>query len=157
MLNTLFAIPVLEGCGGGIIGGFPGTLTDPIDYDIDTHTVFVNGNYIINSQVSLFASITYNNSAAKMKNLDLKHGQLGWIPAIPVSPFEFDDISEAVDYSDLDMKQLIMEFGCDYTINTSWALIGVVFYYLFDDLATYLYDTTGYVWSFYLAAVYNFR
>ena len=156
-LNTLFAIPVLEGCGGGIIGGFPGTLIDPIDYDIDTHTVFVNGNYIINDQVSLFANVTYNNTAAKMKNLDLDTSQLDWIPAVPVSPFEFEDISEAVNYSDLDMKQLITEFGCDFTINTSWALKGVVSYYLFDDLAPYLYDTTGSVWSVYLAAVYSFE
>jgi hypothetical protein len=148
---------VLEGCGGGIIGGFPGTLTDPIDYDIDTHTVFVNGNYIVSDQISLFANITYNNSAAKMKDLDLNPNQLDWIPAIPVSPFEFEDISESVNYSDLDMKQLITEFGCDFTINTTWALKGAVSYFLFDDLAPYLYDTTGDVWSVYLAAVYSFK
>jgi hypothetical protein len=117
----------------------------------------VNGNYVVNEQVSLFANITYNNSAAKMRNLDLNPSQLDSIPTIPVSPFEFEDISESVNYSDLDMKQLITEFGCDFTIDTTWALKGVVSYYLFDDLAPYMYDTTGNVWSVYLAAVYSFK
>jgi hypothetical protein len=156
-LSSLFAIPVLEGCGGGIIGGFPGTLTDPVDYDIDTHTVFVNGNYILNDRISFFANITYNSSAAKMKNLNLDANQLDWIPNDPMSPFDFEDISDAVDYSDLDMKQLITELGCDYIFNQSWAFKGVFSYYLFDDLAPYLYDMTGNAWSFYVAAVYSFR
>jgi hypothetical protein len=156
-LNSLFAIPVLEGCGGGIIGGFPGTLTDPMDYDIDTHTVFVNGNYFINDQISLFANITYNNTTAKMKNLELDPNQLDWVPAVPVSPMDFEGISEAVNYSDLHMKQLITEVGCDFMLDTSWAFKGAISYFLFDDLAPYLYDTTGKVWSVYLAAVYSFE
>ncbi len=153
-LNTLFAIPVLEGCGGGIIGGFPGTLIDPGDYDIDTHIMFLNANYALDDRVSLFANITYNNTAAKMMNLDLDPAQLDNIPA---SPFEFVDLKEAVEYSDLHTKQLIGEVGCDYMFNQTWAFKGVVSYYLFDDLAPYLYDTTGKAWSFYVAAVYSFK
>ncbi len=92
-----------------------------------------------------------------MRDLALDTGQLGWIPAVPVSPFEFEGLSEVVNYSDLDMNQLATEIGCDYMANDSWAFKGVVSYYLFDDFAPYLYDTTGNAWSFYLAAVYSFE
>ncbi len=156
-LNSLFAIPVLEGCGGGIIGGFPGTLTDQMNYDIDTHTAFVNFNYSASEDFSLFGSLVYNNSLAEMSDITLDTSQLDFIPAVPVSPFDFDGISETVGYSKLSMKQIVSDIGASYVINKDWSVKGVITYYLYDDMAQYLFvDTGGNSLGAYLAAVWNF-
>ncbi|MGD9345212.1 MAG: GSU2204 family CXXCH-containing (seleno)protein [Candidatus Aminicenantes bacterium] len=156
-LSSLFAIPVLEGCGGGIIGGFPGTLTDQMKYDIDTHTAFLNLNYAASENFSLFGSLTYNNSLAEMSDITLGTDQLDFIPAVPVSPFDFDGISETVEYSNLKMKQIVTDMGASYALNETWSVKGVVTYYLYDDMAQYLFvDTGGNSLGFYLAAVWNF-
>ena len=156
-LNSLFAMPVLEGCGGGIIGGFPGTLTDQMKYDIDTHTAFLNFNYSASESFSLFGSFTYNNSLSEMSDITLDTNQLDFIPDIPVSPFDFEGISESVEYSKLSMKQIVADMGASYAINKAWSVKGIVTYYLYDDLAQYLYvDTGGNSLGFYLAAAWNF-
>lgn len=155
-LDSLFAIPVLEGCGGGIIGGFPGTLTDQIDYDIDTHTTFVNLNYRATETFSLYGNLSYNKSMAKMANLQLNTSQLDFIPQVPVSLFDFEGLPEVVDYSDLEMKQLITEVGGLYNLNSAWAFKGSFSYFHYDDLAPFLYDETGKAYAFYLAAIYTF-
>lgn len=155
-LTSLFSIPVLEGCGGGIIGGFPGTLTDEMDYDMDTHTAFVNLNYTATDKLTLYGNLTYNNSMATIANLQLNTSQLNWIPQVGVSPFDFEGISEVVEYSDLKMKQLVTEMGALFSLNTAWAFKGSVSYFHYNDLAPYLYDESGNAYSVYLAAIYTF-
>jgi len=156
-LNSLFAIPVLEGCGGGIIGGFPGTLTDMTNYDIDTHTALLNLNYTVSEQFSFWGSLTYNDSLAEMSDLMLNTSQVPFIPQVPVSPFDFDHLSESVEYSNLSMKQIVSDLGASYSFNRQWSVKGVLTYYFYDDLSQYLYtDTGGNSVGFYLAAVWNF-
>jgi hypothetical protein len=155
-IDSLFAIPVLEGCGGGIIGGFPGTLTDMVDYDVDTHTAFLNANFYLSEKVSLYGNLTYNNSKALMSNLVLNTNQLDWIPAVPISPFDFEGIAETVNYSDLSLKQFIAEAGFMYRITESLGIKGAGFYYFYDDLAPFLFDSEGKTYSCYLGFAYNF-
>jgi hypothetical protein len=126
-------------------------------YDFDTHTAFVNFNYFASEGFSLFGSLTYNNSLAEMSDIALDTGQLDFIPAVPVSPFDFDGISETVEYSKLSMKQVVADFGASYAFNKTWSAKAVATYYLYDDMAQYLYvDTGGNSFGFYLAAVWNF-
>lgn len=54
-LQTLFAIPVAEGCGGGIIGGHTGSLYNSVDYNIKINTAFLTANYILSERVNLYA------------------------------------------------------------------------------------------------------
>jgi len=155
-MKSLFAMPVLEGCGGGIIGGFPGTLTDMVDYDIDTHTVFFKLDYVASEKISLFGTFTYNYSLAKMANLILDENQLDNIPAVPPSPFDFEGVSEVVEYSNLKMGQAVTDLGILYSFNRNWATRLVGTYYHYDDLAPYLYNETGKAFSFYFSAIYSF-
>jgi hypothetical protein len=156
-LNSLFAIPVLEGCGGGIIGGFPGTLTDVTNYDIDTHTALVNLTYTASDQFSFWGSLTYNDSLAEWSDIMLDTSQVPFIPQVPVSPFEFEDLSEVVDYSKLKMKQIVSDVGASFAFSDQWSLKGVLTYYFYDDLSQFLFtDTGGNSVGFYLAAVWNF-
>ena len=155
-LNSLFAIPVLEGCGGGIIGGFPGTLTDAVDFNMDTNTLFLNLNYTINSKWSLYGNLSYNKSDSAMANLSVSMSDMPFDPSVPVGPLDVEGLTESVDYSDLSIKQMISETGLKYNFSDSWAVNGSMFYYIYDDLAPYLYDTTGNSLAFYLTAIYNF-
>lgn len=154
-LNSLFSIPVLEGCGGGIIGGMPGTLTDMMDYDIDTNTAFFNANYTASEKVSMFGRLSYNDSTAAIKNLKLNPNALSNIPAVPVSLFEFNGITEAQDYSDLSIKQFIGDLGLLYKMSEAWGLKAQGTYYFYDDLAAYLFDGTGKAYSFFLSIIYS--
>ena len=92
-----------------------------------------------------------------MFDITLNTNQLDFIPAVPVSPFDFDGISETVGYSKLSMKQVVSDLGASYAINKEWSVKGVITYYLYDDMAQYLFvDTGGSSFGAYLAAVWNF-
>lgn len=155
-LNSLFAIPVLEGCGGGIIGGFPGTLTDMMTYDIDTHTAFFKTNYTISEKVTLFGTLSYNGSLAKMTDLFIDINQLADpIPNVAVSPFDYEDVPESVEYSDLNIKQLVGDMGILYRLSEKWGLRAQATYYFVDDLAPYLFDGSGSSLSFFVSVIYS--
>jgi len=65
------------------------------------------------------------------------------IPAVPVSLFEFNGITEAQDYSDLSIKQFIGDLGLHYKMSEAWGLKAQGTYDFYDDLAAYLFDGTG--------------
>jgi len=154
--DSLFSIPVLEGCGGGIIGGMPGTLTDMMNYDVDTHTAFFNASYTASEKVSIYGRMSYNNSIAGIKNLQVNASDLTGIPALGAAPFDLDNVSESMEYSDLSIKQIIGDIGLLYQLSKKWALKAQTSYYFYDDLAPYLYDTDGSAYSFFLSVIHGF-
>ena len=91
-----------------------------------------------------------------MANLSVSMSDMPFDPSVPVGPLDVESLSESVDYSDLSIKQMNTEFGLKYNFSDRWALKGSLFYYIYDDLAPYLYDTSGKSLAFYFTAVYNF-
>jgi hypothetical protein len=156
-LNSLFALPVLEGCGGGIIGGFPGTLIDLVDYNVDTQTLFLNANLYTTEKLTFYGNVTYNSSQATMGDLMMDPSQVSMIPGGPTTAMDFSNFGEITDYSDLKIKQLIGEAGLLYNFAEGWGIKGSVYYYFYDDLAPYLYtDTGGKAFNFYLSVIWSF-
>ncbi|MEN8153715.1 MAG: GSU2204 family CXXCH-containing (seleno)protein [Acidobacteriota bacterium] len=149
--STLFAIPVIEGCGAGIIGGMPGTLTDMMDLETQTKTLLVNLSYWASKKFTLFANFNYNNSSSIMKNLALNESDVPFLPGSGGTALDFNNMNDTAEYSKLDMKQIITQFGLNYKLSKQWWMNGSFYYYLYDDYAKYLYtDTTGKSYSFYI-------
>ena len=91
-----------------------------------------------------------------MKNLTLDTSQLELIPGNAETALDFSDFGGVADYSKLDIKQVLSELGFNHTLSESWMLNGAFYYYLYDDLAEYLYtDTTGKSYSFYLGLTWT--
>lgn len=148
--DSLFAIAALEGCGAGIVGGMTGTLTDMMGYDIDTQTVMVNVHYSASKSLSFFCGLNYNKSTSELNELALDTSQLDYIPGSGATALDFDDFGGVAEYSKLDMKQMIAELGFNYSLSKQWKLNGTFYYYLYDDMAQYLYtDTSGKSYSFF--------
>ena len=154
--SSVFAIAVLEGCGAGIVGGMTGTLTDMMDYDLTTNTVLVNFNYMASKKLNMHLNLNHNDSLAEISDLQLDTSQVDFLPGNAKTALNYDDFGGISDYSKLDIKQTIAEFGFDYILSKCWTLNGAIFYYLFDDLAEYLYtDTTGKSYSFFLGVTWQ--
>lgn len=153
-LQTLFAIPAAEGCGGGIIGGHTGSLYEPVDYNIKINTAFLTANYILSEKLTLYANLSYNSSFAKMSDFYLDTTQVLYIPALPPAPFNYD-FSDVPDYSDLKVNQFLSETGFLFSISKNWSLKGSFLYHPYKDLAPYLLDTEGKAYSFYIGFIWN--
>lgn len=153
-LQTLFAIPVAEGCGGGIIGGHTGSLYNPVDYNIKINTAFLTANYFLSERLNLYANISYNSSFAKLSEIYLDTTQVPYIPALPPAPFNYD-FSDVPDYSDLKVNQFLGEAGFLFDISKDWSVKGSFIYHPYRDLAPYLFDTEGKSYSFYLGFIWN--
>jgi hypothetical protein len=153
-LQTLFAIPVAEGCGGGIIGGHTGSLYDPVDYNIKINTAFLTANYILSERLNLYTNISYNSSFAKLSDLSLDTSQVPYIPALPPAPFNYD-FSDVPDYSDLKVNQFLGEIGFLFEISKSWSVKGSFLYHPYKDLAPYLFDTEGKAYSIFFGFIWN--
>ena len=69
---------------------------------------------------------------------------------------DFSNFNDTAEYSDLEMKQFVGELGFLFNISESWGVKGATFYYLYDDLAPYLFDTEGKTFNFYLSVIWNF-
>lgn len=147
--NTLFAIAVLEGCGAGIIGGMTGTLIDMMAYDIESQTFLANFNLMASKKFLLFCNFNYNISNAMIEDLFLDTSQVAYIPGNAKTELNFDNYGGIAEYSKLDMKQMIAQVGFKYALNKNWALNGAFYYYFYDDIAEYLYNTEGKSYSFY--------
>lgn len=149
--STLFAIAALEGCGGAIIGGMPGTITDMMDLDVRTKTLLLNLSYWASKKLTLYANFSYNNSSSVIQNLELDSNQLPYLPGSTATALNFDNYGDTAEYSELDMKQVITQLGINVMLSKNWWLNGSFYYYLYDDYTQYLYtDTTGKSYSFYL-------
>lgn len=153
-LQTLFSIPVVEGCGGGIIGGHTGSLYNPVDYNIKINTAFLTANYFLSERLNLYANISYNSSFAKLSEIYLDTTQVPYIPALPPAPFNYD-FSDVPDYSDLKVNQFLGEAGFLFDISKDWSVKGSFIYHPYRDLAPYLFDTEGKSYSFYLGFIWN--
>jgi hypothetical protein len=142
--SSIFSIAVLEGCGAGIVGGMSGTLTDMMDYNINNQTLLLNFNYLASENFSLFCNFNYNDSLAEINDLVLDTSQVDFIPGNVKTALNYEDFGGVADYSRLDIRQMIGELGFNASLSESWALNGSFYYYLYDDLAEYLFtDTTG--------------
>jgi len=156
--STLYGNPVVEGCGAGIIGGMPGTLTDMMDLDNNNQTLLLSLNYWANKKLSMHFNFNYNKSGSVIKNLELDESQMAFMPGSAVShtDLDFDDFGGVADYSELDMKQVIAQVGMNLALSKSWFLNGSVYYYIYDDIAEYLFtDTTGKSYSFYIGVTWK--
>ncbi|MCK5222439.1 MAG: hypothetical protein KAR14_12715, partial [Candidatus Aminicenantes bacterium] len=151
------AIAVLEGCGGAIIGGMPGTITDMMDLDNNNQTLLLSLNYIASKKLSMYLNFNYSNSASAIKELSLDESQVPYLPGkVGVTDLDFDNYGETSAYSELDMKQMIAQLGANVMLSESWSLNGSIYYYLYDDIAEYLYtDTTGKSYSFYVGVTWK--
>lgn len=149
--ESLFSVPVIEGCGAGIIGGMPGSLTDMYGWDIDTQTLLVNLHWIASKKVAFHAGFNYNNSMSEIVELGLNEGQMTFIPGKPgVTDLDYDNMIQVAEYSRLEMKQMMAELGINLKLNKNWGLHGSFFYHFYDDMAEYLLtDTTGKSYSFF--------
>ena len=78
------------------------------------------------------------------------------IPGNAKTALDFTDFGGIADYSDLEMKQFVGELGFLFNISESWGVKGATFYYIYDDLAPYLFDTEGKTFNFYLSVIWNF-
>lgn len=154
--STLFAIPVIEGCGAGIIGGMTGTLTDMMDLDIRTQSLLLNFNYWAGDKFTLFANFNYNKSKSMIKNLSLDVTQVSHLPGSGGTALNFDNFGGIADYSELNMNQVVGQLGADIALSKKWWLNGSVYYYFYDDIAKYLYtDTAGKNYSFYIGVTWK--
>jgi Putative outer membrane beta-barrel porin, MtrB/PioB len=148
--DSLFSIPVLEGCGGGIIQGMPGALTDMYGYDIDNQTLLVNLHYLASKKVALHLGFSYNDSLAEIVEWGMDETQLPFIPGTGPNVLEYDDFQSISDYSKLEMKQIMAELGINFKLNKNWAVNGSFYYYFYDDMTDFLFeDTTGKKYSFF--------
>lgn len=154
--STLFAIPVIEGCGAGIIGGMTGTLTDMMDLDIRTQSLLLNFNYWAGDKFTLFANFNYNKSNSLIKNLSLDENQVSYIPGSGGTALDFDNMGVIADYSELNLKQIVGQLGANIALSKKWWLNGSIYYYFYDDIAEYLFtDTTGKSYSFYIGVTWK--
>ena len=154
--STLFGNPAIEGCGAGIIGGMTGTITDMMDLDNTNQTILLNLNYWASKKLSMFFNFNYNQSGSVIKNLSLDESQLPYLPGAGVTALDFDNFGGIADYSELDMKQVITEVGMNLMLSKSWWLNGSLYYYIYDDIAEYLFtDTSGKSYSFYVGVTWK--
>ncbi len=154
--STLFANPVIEGCGGGIIVGMPGTLTDMMDLDNTNQTLLFNLSYWASDKFSVFFNINYNKSGSVIKNLELDESQMSFLPGTGSIALDFDNMGQIADYSKLDMNQVITHIGMNLALSKSWTLNGSVYYYIVDDIAKYLFtDTSGKSYSIYVGVTWQ--
>ncbi len=154
--STLFAVPVIEGCGAGIIGGMTGTLTDMMDLDIRTQSVLLNFNYWAGDKFTLFANFNYNKSSSLIKELSLDASQVSHLPGSGGTALNFDNFGGIADYSELNMKQIVGQLGANIALSKKWWLNGSVYYYFYDDIAEYLFtDTAGKSYSFYIGVTWK--
>jgi hypothetical protein len=155
--SSIFSIAAIEGCGAGLIGGMTGTLTDMMNYDIQSQTFLISLHFIASKQFSLHCNFNYNNSSAAMKDLTIDTSQLSSIPGkYPKTALYFDDFGKVANYSALDNKQMIGELGFDYAITENWTLNGALYYYFYDDLADYLFtDTSGKSYAFFAGVTWS--
>lgn len=149
--ESIFSIPVIEGCGAGIIGGMPGSLTDMYGYDIDTQTLLLNLHWVASKNVSFHLGFNYNKSLSEIVELNLNEGQVSFLPGAPgVTDLDFDNMIQVAEYSRLEMTQTMAECGVSVQLNKNWGIHGSFFYYFYDDMAEYLFtDTTGKTYSFF--------
>jgi len=155
--STMFAIAVLEGCGGAIIAGMPGTITDMMDLDNNNQTLLLSLNYMASKKLSMYLNFNYSNSASVIKELSLDESQVPYLPGkVGVTDLDFDNMGDTAAYSELDMKQMIAQLGANVMLSENWTLNGSIYYYLYDDIAEYLYtDTTGKSYSFYVGVTWK--
>ncbi len=154
--STLFANPAIEGCGAGIIGGMTGTITDMMDLDNSNQTILMNLSYWASKKLSMYFNVNYNQSGSVIKNLELDESQLPYLPGAGGTALDFNNMGGIADYSELNMKQLITQVGMDIMLSKSWWLNGSLYYYIYDDIAEYLFtDTTGKAYSFYIGVTWK--
>ncbi len=154
--STLFANPAIEGCGAGIIGGMTGTITDMMDLDIRNQTLLLNLSYWASKKLTMFFNFNYNNSGSIIKDLELDENQLPYLPGSGGTALDFDNMGQIAKYSELDMKQMIAQVGANIMLSKNWWLNGSLYYYIYDDIAEYLFtDTSGKAYSFYLGVTWK--
>ena len=91
-----------------------------------------------------------------MSDLTMDPSQVSMIPGSAATALEFSDFNGVADYADLSMKQIIGEAGVLFNLSGGWGIKGAAYYYFYDDLAPYLYDTEGKANNFYLSVIWNF-
>jgi len=155
--STMFAIAALEGCGGAIIAGQPGTLTDMMDLDNSNQTLLLSMNYAAGKNLSLYLNLNYSKSGSAIRELSLDESQVPYLPGkAGVTDLDFDNYGDIADYSELDMDQMVAQVGMNLMLSKSWWLNGSVYYYIYDDIAEYLFtDTTGKSYSFYIGVTWK--
>ncbi len=154
--STMFAIAALEGCGGAIIAGQPGTLTDMMDLDNSNQTLLLSLHYNASKKLSMHMNFNYSKSGSVIKELSLDENQVPYLPGSGGIALDFDDYGDIADYSELNMEQMVAQFGLNYELNKNWTLNGSVYYYIYDDIAEYLFtDTTGKSYSFYVGVTWK--
>lgn len=155
--ESLFALPVIEGCGAGIIGPMPGTIVDMMGYDLSNDAIMVNLHLMASKKLSFFGGLSYTNSLAEIVDLALDEGTMPFIPGtVGVTDLSFEDMGGISEYSRLEMKQMIAEFGFKAALTKKWSLNGAFYYYFYDDMTQYLFtDTTGKSYSFFAGFTYS--
>lgn len=155
--ESLFAVPVIEGCGAGIIQGMPGTLIDMMGYDLSNDSIMVNLHLMASKKLTFFGGLSYTDSMAEIVDLELNISDVPFIPGITnVTELWFEDMGGISEYSRLEMKQMIAELGFKAALSKKWSLNGAFYYYFYDDMTQYLFtDTTGKSYSFFAGFTYS--
>ncbi len=128
-----------------------------MDLDNSNQTLLLSLNYIPSKNFSMYLNLNYTKSGSVIKELSLDESQVPYLPGSPgVTDLDFDNYGDTADYSELDMDQMIAQIGANVMLSKCWSLNGSIYYYLYDDIAKYLYtDTTGKSYSFYVGVTWK--
>ncbi|MCP4896907.1 MAG: hypothetical protein GY906_08015 [bacterium] len=133
------------------MGGQDGFSRDMLSYNIDNNVLMGGINIKPSDTFKLGLNLTWTKSEAALDPFDLPADDY-----VAITPTMFYDFSRSHTYSDLDTTRVDAEVTAKWKLGDAFWLYGAWRYADFQDDAPYMYDTTGSVSFYTLAAGWSF-